>query len=43
MREPFLGSAALAHGMTRHTLRTRYVAMHKDVYVANDRELASRP
>lgn len=34
MDGPFLGSAALAAGvMTRHALRTRYVAIHKDVYV----------
>ncbi|BBX19309.1 hypothetical protein CRI77_00060 [Mycolicibacterium duvalii] len=34
MDGPFLGSAALAAGaVTRHELRTRYVAIHKDVYV----------
>lgn len=34
MDGPFLGSEALAAGaVTRHVLRTRYVAIHKDVYV----------
>lgn len=34
MDGPFLGSAALAAGaVTRHELRTRFVAIHKDVYV----------
>ncbi len=37
MREPFIGSAALAAGaLTRHDLRTRYVAIHHDVYIAKD-------
>lgn len=40
MSEPFLGSAALAAGaLNRHTLRTRYVAIHHDVYVPRDAEL----
>jgi hypothetical protein len=38
--EPFLGSAALAAGtLTRHTLRTRYRAMHHDVYIAKDADI----
>jgi len=37
MREPFIGSEALAAGkLTRHQLRTRYFKLHKDVYVPND-------
>jgi hypothetical protein len=40
MAEPFLGSAALAAGtLTRHTLRTRYRAMHHDVYIAEDADV----
>ncbi len=40
MDEPFLGSAALASGrLTRHQLRTRYVAVHQDVYVSATTEL----
>lgn len=40
MAEPFLGSAALAAGtVTRHTLRTRYRAMHHDVYLAKDADI----
>lgn len=35
MGEPFIGSEALAAGrLTRHDLRTRFVAVHQDVYVA---------
>lgn len=41
MSEAFLGSTALAAGMTRHTLRTRYVALHHDVYVPRDAELTA--
>jgi hypothetical protein len=41
MKGPFLGSNAMAAGMTRHTLRTRYVAVHKDVYVAKDTEMTA--
>ncbi|MGB3321613.1 MAG: hypothetical protein WBB05_03290 [Mycolicibacterium fortuitum] len=34
MAEPFIGSEALAAGkLTRHQLRDRFVAVHKDVYV----------
>jgi hypothetical protein len=37
MGEPFIGSEALAAGrLTRHALRTRFVAVHHDVYVARD-------
>jgi hypothetical protein len=37
MREPFIGSEALAAGkLSRHQLRTGYFALHHDVYVAND-------
>lgn len=40
MREPFLGSAALAAGdLTRHQLRSRYVAVHHDVYILKHTEL----
>lgn len=41
MNGPFRGSVALAAGMTRHTLRTRFVAVHKDVYVAKDFEMTA--
>jgi hypothetical protein len=35
MGDPFIGSEALAAGrLTRHDLRTRFVAVHQDVYVA---------
>ncbi|MUL67510.1 hypothetical protein BOO86_23755 [Mycobacterium sp. CBMA 234] len=35
MGEPFIGSEALAAGtLTRHQLRTNFVAVHQDVYVA---------
>ncbi|OBC04806.1 hypothetical protein A5784_11940 [Mycobacterium sp. 852013-50091_SCH5140682] len=35
MGEPFIGSEAIAAGkLTRHDLRTRFVAVHQDVYVA---------
>ena len=34
MGEPFIGSEALAAGtLTRHQLRTKFVAVHQDVYV----------
>jgi len=34
MGEPFIGSEALAAGtLTRHQLRTKYVAVHRDIYV----------
>lgn len=40
MSEPFLGSAALAAGaLSRHALRTRYTAIHQDVYLPRDAEL----
>ncbi|HET6736975.1 hypothetical protein [Mycobacterium sp.] len=42
MAEPFFGSKALAAGtLTRHALRTRYVAMHHDVYIARDAEISA--
>lgn len=42
MNEPFLGSAAIAAGeLTRHALRTRFFAVHHDVYVARDTELTA--
>ncbi len=40
MAVPFIGSEALASGsVTRHQLRTRFVAVHQDVYVPADTEL----
>jgi hypothetical protein len=40
MGEPFVGSEALARGrLTRHALRSRYVAIHPDVYVPRGTEL----
>jgi Protein of unknown function (DUF559) len=40
MTDPFLGSAALAaHRLSRHELRSRYVAVHQDVYLARNAEL----
>ncbi len=42
MGEPFIGSEALARGrLTRHALRSRYVAIHPDVYVRADTELTA--
>ena len=42
MDEPFLGRAALAAGeLTRHALRSRYRAVHRDVYLSNDVELTA--
>lgn len=42
MREPFIGSEALATGtLTRYRLRSRFVALHPDVYVAHGRELTA--
>lgn len=39
MGEPFIGSAALASGaLTRHQLRTRFTAVHRDIYVATGTE-----
>ncbi|MDT5260085.1 MAG: hypothetical protein QOD10_5165 [Mycobacterium sp.] len=40
MTDPFLGSEALAaQQLSRHELRSRYVALHRDVYVPRDAEL----
>ncbi|SOX53558.1 hypothetical protein MAAFP003_2232 [Mycobacterium ahvazicum] len=40
MTDPFLGSEALtARRLSRHELTSRYVALHKDVYVPRDTEL----
>lgn len=42
MGEPFIGSDALAaRTLTRHQLRTRYIAIHHDVYLARDVELTA--
>ncbi|OBH57243.1 hypothetical protein [Mycobacterium sp. E2479] len=42
MREPFIGSEALATGaLNRHRLRSRFVALHPDVYVAPGTELTA--
>jgi hypothetical protein len=42
MTDPFLGSEALAGGaLTPHELRSRYTALHKDVYVRSDVELTA--
>ncbi|MGA8332766.1 MAG: hypothetical protein WB777_26300 [Mycobacterium sp.] len=43
MTEPFLGSEALAGGrLTRHALRSKYVAIHPDVYVPRATELTAK-
>ncbi|MBO0864253.1 MAG: hypothetical protein J2P16_04175 [Mycobacterium sp.] len=40
MGDPFIGSEALAAGrLTRHRLRTQFVALHHDVYIGKDAEL----
>jgi hypothetical protein len=40
MGEPFIGSEAVASGIaTKYALRSRYVPIHPDVYVAADTEL----
>lgn len=40
--QPFIGSAALAAGaLTPYELRSRYVALHKDIYVPRDAELTA--
>jgi len=40
MTSPFLGSEALAAGrLSRYQLRSRYIALHQDVYVTRDAEL----
>jgi hypothetical protein len=42
MTDPFVGSAALAAGVvTPYELRTRYIALHKDVYLRRDVELTA--
>lgn len=42
MRGPFIGSEALAAGtLTRYRLRSRFVALHPDVYVDPDTELTA--
>ncbi|BBY00434.1 type IV toxin-antitoxin system AbiEi family antitoxin [Mycobacterium seoulense] len=42
MTYPFVGSEARAAQLvTRHELRTRYVALHRDVYVPRDTELTA--
>lgn len=42
MEEPFIGSEALATGtLTRYRLRSRFVALHPDVYVAPSTELTA--
>ncbi|GFG64644.1 hypothetical protein MKUB_21340 [Mycobacterium kubicae] len=42
MIEPFLGSEALSSGaVTPYQLRSQYVALHKDVYVAGNQELTA--
>jgi hypothetical protein len=42
MREPFIGSEAVASGIvTRYALRRRFVSIHPDVYVAADTELTA--
>lgn len=43
MTDPFLGSEALSAGtLTPYQLRSRYVALHKDVYVPRDVELTAQ-
>jgi Protein of unknown function (DUF559) len=43
MAEPFLGSEAVAAGsLTPYELRSRHVALHKDVYVSRDIELSAQ-
>lgn len=40
MGDPFIGSEALAAGrLTRHRLRTQFVALHHDIYIGKDAEL----
>ena len=42
MADPFLGSEALAAGvLTPYELRSRYLAVHKDVYLPRDAELTA--
>jgi len=41
MEEPFIGSEALAAGsLTRHELRTKFDAVHQDIYVRRGTELS---
>ncbi len=43
MTDPFRGSEALAAGLlTPYELRSRYVALHKDVYVQRDSQLTAQ-
>jgi hypothetical protein len=43
MGEPFIGSEAVASGIaTKYALRSRFVPIHPDVYVAADTELTAR-
>src|SRR5215218_6170583 len=42
MGEPFIGSEALKAGrLTPYALRSRFVAMHPDVYIASDAEVTA--
>lgn len=42
MRGPFIGSEALASGaLTRYRLRSRFVALHPDVYIQRDADLTA--
>ncbi|OBK46311.1 hypothetical protein [Mycobacterium sp. 1081908.1] len=42
MEEPFIGSEALASGtLTRYRLRSRFVAIHPDVYVPREKDLTA--
>lgn len=42
MQEPFIGSEAVAAGrLTPYQLRSRYVAVHRDVYVSRDSTLTA--
>jgi hypothetical protein len=42
MRDPFIGSEALRAGrLTPYTLRSRFVAMHPDVYIAKDAQITA--
>jgi len=43
VQEPFIGSEALASGtLTRHQLRSRFVAVHPDVYLPAGADLTAR-
>lgn len=43
MTDPFLGSEALSAGvLTPYQLRSRYIALHKDVYVPRDAKLTAQ-